>query len=125
MEAIGVFANEGVWMGENHFAGRPQLAHDLGRAWMTELKELIGMAANDDRREPLLEYVTRGRSWKFMTVLEHALRRGSPGSEGGGAGGVFSNEIVDMLIGLYQVRPAPEFVFSKSSTRLTSLARVA
>ena len=70
------------------------------------------MAANDDRPQPLQEYVTRGRSWKFMTVIEHALRRGSAdGGEGGGgagAGGVFGNEIVDMLIGLYQVRPAAD-----------------
>ena len=63
------------------------------------------MAAEDDRPEPLQEYVARGRSWKFMAVIEHAVRRGATADgEGGAAGGVFGNEIVDMLIGLYQVR---------------------
>ena len=110
MEAVGGFGSEDVGMDEveKHFAGQPQLAQELARSWTTELKELIGLAAEDDRPEPLQDYVTRGRSWKFMTVIEHALRRGSADGEGGGggAGGVFGNEVVDMLIGLYQVRPA-------------------
>ena len=54
-----------------------------------------------------------------MTVIEHALRRGSAdGGEGGGggAGGVFGNEIVDMLIGLYQVsRPLMICKYSSSA----------
>ena len=105
---VGDFAHEDVRTEEveSHFASRPQLAHELARAWMMELKELIAMAAEDDRPEPLQEYVARGRSWKFMAVIEHAVRRGATadGGEGGAAGGVFGNEIVDMLIGLYQVR---------------------
>ena len=104
---VGDFAREDVRAEEveNHFASRPQLAHELARAWMMELKELIAMAAEDDRPEPLQEYVARGRSWKFMAVIEHAVRRGATADgEGGAAGGVFGNEIVDMLIGLYQVR---------------------
>ena len=105
---VGDFAREDVRTEEveNHFASRPQLAHELARAWMMELKELIAMAAEDDRPEPLQEYVARGRSWKFMAVIEHAVRRGATADgegEGGAAGGVFGNEIVDMLIGLYQV----------------------
>ena len=90
---------------ENHFADRPLLANELARSWMTELKELIGIAAENDRTEPLREYVTHGRSWKFMTVIEHALRRGTADGEVEGEGGVFSYEIVDMLIALYQVCP--------------------
>ena len=103
---VGDFAREDARTEEveNHFASRPQLAHELARVWMMELKELIAMAAEDDRPEPLQEYVARGRCWKFMAVIEHAVRSGATADGEGGAGGVFGNEIVDMLIGLYQVR---------------------
>ena len=81
-------------------------AHSASSGQARQLCSLAATAAEDDRPEPLQEYVARGRSWKFMAVIEHAVKRGATadGGEGGTAGGVFGNEIVDMLIGLYQVR---------------------
>ena len=66
MEAVAVgggLADEDVGTDgvESHFAGRPQIAHELARSWMTELKELIGLAANDDRPEPLQAWLSDGK----------------------------------------------------------------
>ncbi len=81
-----------------HFTAHPELAQDLSRVWMREVREHVQQKEDSNLARLLAYSAGSGRGWKLLLAIEAILK----GSVAGEESVFFCNEFVDLLTGLYQ-----------------------